>query len=98
MNVHAAIIYKAPLNVIKITVDYLHGRNLTVLDSRSRRPLNVAIEEGVHWDEGLGDIIQKFAHVQTKGVLYVAAEHGLQWTNHMEQVVQLYLNRELLMM
>ena len=82
---HAAILAKAPLHVIR---DIITKFEYSVLqtDSWNRYPLVVAIEEsGLDVNEGL---VQKLieatavAQQKVKTIIYVAAQYGLKWRRH----------------
>ena len=52
---HAAIIAKAPSNIIQDIIKYF-PQSVTFQDSKGRHTIGVAIREGLKWDEGLSCI------------------------------------------
>ena len=54
----------------------------------NRYPLDVAVQEGLAWDDGLKIVVEAFAAHISCSVIHVAAYHGVEWENGMREVVE----------
>ena len=80
----AAVIYKAPREVINSTIQHLDC--ITITDSMGRYPIDVAIEHGLKWDGGMREIAEAFAAAEERSIFFICARHGLQWDNGMSTI------------
>ena len=100
---HAAIIAKAPLKVMENIINHF-DYSILKKDSFNRYPLQVAMEEGLGWNEGLQDIVEATAVAQHQqypsikaSIIYTAAKYGLEWKNHMKELAKANKNVDILM-
>ena len=85
---HAAILAKAPLHIIKDIINHFEFSILQT-DSLIRCPLVIALEEGLEWNKGLQQIIRATAIAQHQhNSIYTAAQYGLKWTSHMKELAE----------
>ena len=85
---HAAVIAKAPLHVIRNIINTLEF-SILKLDSSNRLPIEVAIDESLELNEGLRYVIQATAEVQGQhSSVYTAAQYSLKWGDGMETLVE----------
>ena len=75
-----------------------HSNCVYRIDSFGFIPIELAIKEGIKWDQGLKDIVQTLVEQRQKrrrrgSKLCTAAQYGLQWTNGMKEVAQEDMNR-----
>ena len=84
---HAAIIAKAPSNIIQDIIKYF-PQSVTFQDSKGRYGIDVAVKEGLKWDDGLKLIVEQLANQQGQTVMNVASYYGVEWDDGMEQVVE----------
>ena len=84
---HAAIIAKAPQNIIKDIIQRFDC--ISSKDSLNRQPIDVAIGESLGWYEGIRDIIVATATSLQRPVLHIAAQYGLKWSNGLQELVEL---------
>ena len=84
---HAAILSKAPSNIIHDIIDRFPNC-VSFQDSSDRYPIDVAIEEGLEWEEGLRMITETLATQQGRAIIFVAAYHGLEWDNGMKNIAE----------
>ena len=83
---HASILGKAPANIIRNIATQF---NCTLTqDSMNRYPIDVALNSGLKWNEGVDSIVGAMAVEQERPMIYVAAHHGLKWENHMKELVE----------
>jgi hypothetical protein len=93
---HAAIISKAPLCIIRQMINKFDC--ISTEDSMGRYPIDVAVKEGLKWDDGMKDIVHAFTDStvvqgQTRLMINVAALHGLKWENGMKEVTLENINQ-----
>jgi hypothetical protein len=84
---HAAIIGKAPINIIQDIIN-IFPNSIYVQDSKKRSPLDVAMEEGLQWGDGLNIIVEATATQQECTMLDVAAKIGLPWDKVTQHTVK----------
>ena len=84
---HAAIIAKAPSNIIQDIIKYF-PQSVTFQDSKGRHAIDVAVEEGLKWEDGLEVIVGQIANAQGQTVMNVASYYGVEWNGGMEEVVE----------
>lgn len=79
---HADILAKAPPHIIRDIISRFNC--ITTQDSMNRYPIDVAVAEGLQWDEGMEEIVHRFIasteeqQVQTRLMINIATLHGLQ--------------------
>ena len=83
----AAIMSKMPFSIIRHLIDRFQGY-MPFQDSSGRYPIDVTVEEGLRWDEGLGTITETFATQQRRNIINVAAQYGIEWNIGMKQVAE----------
>lgn len=83
---HAAIIAKAPQHIIKDIIDRFDC--VLIRDSFNRYPINVAVEEGLEWHEGMREVIYATATSQKRPIINIAAQYGVRWNNQMREIVE----------
>merc|ERR1712154_660602 len=92
---HAAILAKAPLNVIHNIINQFEY-SILKQDSLNRCPLVAALESGLDWDDGLKDVLEATSVAkQQHPSIYTFAEYGLKWTeenHHMKEQVEANLD------
>lgn len=87
---HAAILAKAPVNIIRDIIKW-YRYSITKMDSLNRYPIQVAIEEGLKWDQGMKHVVEATAIAQQQNSsVYAAAQYGLKWKYHMKELAELY--------
>merc|ERR1712154_506477 len=85
---HAAILAKAPLNVIQNIINQFEY-SILKKDSLNRCALVAALESGLDWDAGLKDVLEGTAVAkQQHPSIYTFAQYGPKWTNHMKEQVE----------
>ncbi len=84
--IQSALINRAPSTIIEDIAEYLDC--ISIKDSMDRYPIDVAIKLGLGWDEGMKEIVQKFASVKRSNPVNICAKHGLAWKNGMKNVVE----------
>lgn len=84
---HAAIIHNMPGSTLSSIITSI-GCCLKIKDSIGNYPIDVAIEKGIKWDDGLGLIVEALAVQEQQPILHIAAIHGVQWRNGMEELVE----------
>ena len=85
---HTAILSKAPLHVI---TDITNQFEYSVLknDSLNRYPIEIALKEGLGWNDGLQQVVESTAVVQEQHTpIYTAAKYGLKWAHHMKELTE----------
>lgn len=83
---HAAIIAKAPQHIIKDIIDRFDC--ILAIDSFNRYPVNVAVDEGLEWHEGMREIISATSIAKKCPIINIAAQYGLKWNNHMGELAE----------
>ncbi len=82
----SALMNSAPCFIIKDIVEYFNVS--CIKDSKGRYPIDVAIELGLAWDEGMKEIVEEFASEQGVNPVTLCAKRGLTWENGMKNVVE----------
>lgn len=91
---HAAIMAKAPRHVIRNLIES-HEDVISIQDSKGRYPIDVAVEEGQPWNNGLKEVLSatmKTPNNFGRSLINVAALHGVHWANGLNQIVSLETN------
>ncbi len=81
------IVNKAPLHIIKSTLDTFSA-SINTTDSFDKYPIDVAVEHGLSWDDGMEQIVESFALSQQTTLLNVCTKHGVQWENGTKIVLE----------
>ena len=61
---------------------------MTFQDSKGRHGIDVAVEEGLKWDDGLNLVVEQFANQQGQTIMNVASHYGVKWNEGMEEVAE----------
>ena len=56
--------------------------------SKGRYAIDVAVKEGMKWDDGLNLVVEQFATQQGQTIMNVASYYRVEWNNGMEEVVE----------
>ncbi len=83
---HAAIIHKAPLPIIKDIIENFDC--IGIIDSMGRYPVDVAVEYEYAWDSGMKKIAEATALAREVSIINVCAKHGLPWRKGMKNVLE----------
>ena len=86
---HAAIIAKAPSNIVQDIINHFEY-SVENTDSLKQYPIQVAVEEGLGWSEGLQEVIEATAQSQHRQGLsiYTAVQYGIKWNPHMKELAE----------
>ena len=87
---HAAILAKAPLNVIRSIINQFKY-SVSKVDSLSRYPIEVAFVKGRDWTEGLQEVVKATSALQLRQsrIMYSAAQYGYEWGKYyMKELVE----------
>ena len=87
---HAAILAKAPLHVIRDIINEYEYSVLKV-DKLDRYPIVIVFEEGLEWsNEGLQEIVEATSKAQRQhaSIIYTAGHYGLKWRHHMKELAE----------
>ena len=82
---HAAIIFRVPHHIITDIIQRFDC--LWIKDSLNRNAIDVAVEEGLGWDDEIKNMIETAAAARPCSFIYEASRHGLKWRSHMQEVV-----------
>ncbi len=83
----ALIVNKAPPRVIKSAINTFTD-SINTRDSFDKYPIDVAVEHGLSWDDGMEKIVGAFALAQQTTPLNVCIKHGVQWENGTKIVLE----------
>lgn len=83
---HAAIIAKAPQNIIANIINRFDC--ISTKDSFDRQPIDVALEEGLGWHDGLQDIMKAMAAPAKRPVIQIATIYGVKWNNGLKELAE----------
>lgn len=83
---HAAIIAKSYQRIIMDIIARFDC--ILTRDSLNRIPIQVAVEVGLKWNEGMKELVEETAAHQQRPTIHVAAHYGLKWSNHMRELVE----------
>lgn len=88
---HAAIIHESKPFAIKDFTTKFDDSIMLVKDSHNRYPIDVAVEKGLQWENGMKEIFDKFTSIQKETVqnkLLVAIRHGVKWDQGIKYILE----------
>ncbi len=83
----ALIINRVPPIVIKVAVISFPD-SIQTRDSFGKLPIDVAVENGLSWDDGMERIVERFANAKQTSPLNICVKYGVQWENGTKIVVE----------
>ena len=61
---------------------------ISTKDSFDRQPIDVALEEGLGWHDGLQDIMKAMAAPAKRPVIQIATIYGVKWNNGLKELAE----------
>ena len=85
---HAAIIARVPRDIIQNLIES-HEDLISIRDSKGRYPIDVEVEEGQPWDNGMKEVLSATMKTPSnfgRNWIIVAAFHVAYWANGLRQI------------
>ncbi len=83
----ALIINKAPPRIVKSAADAFTD-SINTKDNFDKYPIDVAVDHGLSWNDGLEQIVKAFASEQHTTPFNVCTKHGVQWENGIRNALE----------